>query len=388
MQLFDKITIDDAAKVRKTPDGYLVAQPRVARSGIQLYSGDEVGKPDKKVVRIYRPSEEVFHNDSMHSYAFRPLTNDHPHVPVNSDNWKDFSIGQTGPEVLRDGEYIRVPLVLMDASSIALYDAGKRELSLGYTCDLKWEAGQTADGESYDAIQTNIRANHLALVAAARGGPSLRIGDKQEEDNMTVKTVVVDGFTVNTDDNGAMIINRVIDGLSKQLKDAKELADATIATLRKEIETKDGTIKENGAKIATLETQVTTLDQKVKDAELTPAKLDAAVVARAEVIGKARGILGDKLVTDGKTDGEIRKQVVDAKMGDKAKGWGDAEYMASFVALTADVKVNSTNDGKATDVAAIFGGSNSQINTNDADKAYAEMITAQQDAWKTPVKAA
>jgi uncharacterized protein YdaT len=37
--LFDDLTIDEAAKVRITPDGYLTAMPRVARVGIQIYNG-------------------------------------------------------------------------------------------------------------------------------------------------------------------------------------------------------------------------------------------------------------------------------------------------------------------------------------------------------------
>jgi hypothetical protein len=37
--LFDNLTMDEAAKVRISPDtGYLVAQPRVARVGIQIYN--------------------------------------------------------------------------------------------------------------------------------------------------------------------------------------------------------------------------------------------------------------------------------------------------------------------------------------------------------------
>jgi hypothetical protein len=78
MLLFDTLTLDAGAKVRFTNEGYMVAVPRVARSGIQLYSGREVGKPEMKVVRVFRPEDEVFNKDSMHSYAHKPLTNDHP----------------------------------------------------------------------------------------------------------------------------------------------------------------------------------------------------------------------------------------------------------------------------------------------------------------------
>ena len=37
-------------------------------------------------------------------------------------------------------------------------------------------------GEEYDAIQTNLHMNHLALVDKARGGDKLRIGDQGNPD--------------------------------------------------------------------------------------------------------------------------------------------------------------------------------------------------------------
>ena len=51
---------DAGSKIRTTADGYLVATPRIARTGIQIYNGAEVGRPEMPQVRIYRPPEEVF----------------------------------------------------------------------------------------------------------------------------------------------------------------------------------------------------------------------------------------------------------------------------------------------------------------------------------------
>lgn len=176
LNIVDRISFD-AATLKLTGDGYLVAQPRISRTGIQLYRGSEVGMKDKAVVRVYRPEEEVFHRDSMNSLAHRPLTNDHPSVPVTADNWKEFSVGQSGGDVVRDGEFVRVPMAFMDAKAIKDIKAGKKQLSVGYSCDLEFKDGVTPDGQAYDAIQTNIRGNHIALVKAARGGDRLTVGD-------------------------------------------------------------------------------------------------------------------------------------------------------------------------------------------------------------------
>src|SRR5690606_13036081 len=143
--------------------------------------GWEVGKPDRPTVRVYRPETEVFSKDALHTYAHRPVTLDHPDEAVTADNWKDYAIGQTGGEVARDGEFVRVPLVLMDSKAIEAVENGKRELSMGYSAELVFDSGVTPDGQEYDAIQKNLRMNHLAVVTMARGGSQLKIGDNLEK---------------------------------------------------------------------------------------------------------------------------------------------------------------------------------------------------------------
>ncbi len=43
MNFTDAVTI---AGTRRTDDGYLAAEAKAVRTGIQLYTGDEVGKPE------------------------------------------------------------------------------------------------------------------------------------------------------------------------------------------------------------------------------------------------------------------------------------------------------------------------------------------------------
>lgn len=222
--VFDEVTIDDAADVRFTDDGYLVACPRVARTGIQLYKGTECGKPDRDVVRVYRPHDSVFATDAIHSFAHRPVTLDHPNEPVTAANWKKYAVGQTGDEVLRDGDTIRVPMVLMDKAAIEDYKAGKNQLSMGYTCDLEWKAGLTPDGQPYDAIQTGIKANHLAVVSAARGGSTLKIGDakpKQEGGTFVTEPIELSTDAWSEESRRAALEARKRRGKSEQLYESR-----------------------------------------------------------------------------------------------------------------------------------------------------------------------
>jgi len=182
------------AGLRTTADGYLAVQPRIARSGIQTYHGYELGRPELSTVRVYRPEEEVFHKDAMRSFAHRPVTVDHPPVMVDASNWKKYAVGHTGDEIIREGDAIRVPMLLLDAQAIADVKNGKKQLSAGYYTEIKWEKGTTPTGAAYDAKQTRIRANHVAVVALARGGSMLRLGDSFV--GFTERQTTMDSHTV------------------------------------------------------------------------------------------------------------------------------------------------------------------------------------------------
>ena len=172
---YDDVELIDS-KPQFTSDGYMKAFARVARTGIQVYKGAELGRPSMDEVRVYRPPEEVFAADAMKSLAHRPLTLHHPRENVSSKNWRHYAVGYTGEDVVRDGDHVRVPLMLCDQATIdAVTHDGIKQLSVGYSADVDWTPGVTPGGERYHAIQSNIRANHQAIVPDARGGEKLDI---------------------------------------------------------------------------------------------------------------------------------------------------------------------------------------------------------------------
>lgn len=360
MMLYDTI---DASGARLTKDGYLVAEANVARTGIQLYSADELGMTDRsgEVIRVYRPPEEVFAADAMASYAHRPVTVDHPHQLVDASNWKDHAKGQTGDEVLRDGEFVRVPLMLMDEQAIDDWRAGKRELSMGYTMDLDITDGETEDGQHYDAIQRNLRMNHLALVSRARGGSKLRLGDNTPEDSRMsdtkLTTVMVDGLSVETTDAGAQAISK----LTKELADAHKAAEDAGTAHTEALAAKDKELAQKDAEIDALKGKI-----------LSDEDLDKRVKDRADLIATAKTI-ADKDYT-GMSDSDIRKAAVSAKLGSKAvDGKSDDYILARFDILSED----ASQDGvrrvlRSGDAAPV----------DNVSKAHDSMINDLQNAWK------
>ena len=167
---------------------------RASRAPAFKFTGAvELGRPDLAEVRVYRSEFEVMHKDAVSSLAHKPVTIEHPDEPVNARNWKDVAVGHVGDEILRDGEFIRVPLHLMDAAAIREVQSGRSQLSVGYSALLHWEDGVTPDGEPYHVKQTNIRANHVAITHTARGGNKLRMGDgKLEDRKMATRTILID----------------------------------------------------------------------------------------------------------------------------------------------------------------------------------------------------
>jgi hypothetical protein len=169
MKFTDAATV---AGTRRTGDGYLVADARIARPGIQAYLGSEVDKPDMSMVKVYRPGAEVLAEDTLKSAAHRPVTNNHPPEMVTSDNWKKYAVGQIGDKIVGESIYLRVPLIVSDEATIKDIETGKQELSAGYTCDLEFTAGKTPD-----AIHGKNRRRAICSqlpMAGTKGGGSHR----------------------------------------------------------------------------------------------------------------------------------------------------------------------------------------------------------------------
>lgn len=150
---------------KRTDDGRLIVDALFGRTGVQTYYNAD-GSPRVE----YRPPSEVFKPASMSSLAFVPVTDDHPPVMVSSSNSAEYTIGQVGENIRREGIHLAGRMTVNDATVVRKMDAGKREVSCGYDCDLVMQPGVTPEGERYDAMQTNIVYNHLAIVDAGRAG--------------------------------------------------------------------------------------------------------------------------------------------------------------------------------------------------------------------------
>lgn len=366
VQLTDTLTLDGSARICR--DGCLVAEVFAARTGLQDYLGREVdpenahGLRDKALVKVYRPESEVFKADSLSTFAAAPVTVDHPSEAVTADNWKRLGVGEIHGDVVRDGQRVRVPIIVRDSDAVKAATTTHKQLSMGYSTQLVFPAdGKHPDGTACDAYQTDLKINHIALVRAARGGPELRVVDERpnhQKEPAMAGTIIVDGLPVSLADEAA--VRAVIDKKDKAIADgAQALKDAQAA---------------HDKALAAKDAEIDDLKSKVVD----EATIDARAAAKADVVTKAKAVLGDKTPDfAGKSIADVRRMTVAAKLGDAAVADKSDDYVEARFDGLADAKANDPLRDALKDGVRNVGDAAQQ-----ADAAYAK-ANSDLNAWRT-----
>lgn len=210
----------------KTPEGYIIDTPVIARTGIQWY------RRDGRDMAEYRPPEEVFAPESLASFVGRPLTIDHPAFMVRSDNVRSVVVGAILGEPWRDGQNLRARVVVHDKQAIELIESGlKSELSVGYTVDTVARPGVTPEGAHYDVVQRNIRCNHLSIVTRGRAGNAkFSMKEFPRMEDVKQDSVTADQLQARCD-----ALQAEVDRLKSEVKPA-EITSEQLAEIRSQIE--------------------------------------------------------------------------------------------------------------------------------------------------------
>ena len=167
----DSVPVDE----HYSAEGYFYDNPILTRTGIFKYTLE-----DGSERRELRRPEDVFDPESLASYEGKPIIITHDAQVIDKDNANRERVGTILTPGQQDGETVRAKIVIDDPDAVKA--SGLRELSVGYYQDLIMEPGEW-NGEPYDAIQTHIRVNHLALVAVARAGDDARLNMDSQDSN-------------------------------------------------------------------------------------------------------------------------------------------------------------------------------------------------------------
>lgn len=322
-----------------TPEGFLKVPGRVARTGIQDYLASELGLDGNplRIVKVYRPEEEVFSSDSLASYAGVDVTDDHPDGLVTSKTFKSVTVGTVVESGVKDGDYVVANLIIKDETAIKNIESGKSELSAGYTAEYVNEPGVTADGVEYEFIQRDIRINHVALVDKARAGAMARIFDKQVEVNMA-KVTLDNGRAIELEDAIAAQVEDCISRLTAQAKENKDTADglqAKFDSVSEElVEAKKlGSADAVAAKVKAVSEAMDSA-RKLAGAEFTCDSVDAIEIKRAALSAKKDSVdwsAKSEAYIEAAFDMEMEKEVEDEEE-EEAKKKAAADSQAKLAA--------------------------------------------------------
>jgi len=290
----------------KTDEGFLIDSPVIGRIGIQEYIN-----VDGSIRKELRLPEEVFNQASMDSAKGKPISLDHKEKVVTSKNANRVTIGTVLSASKQDGDNLRTDIVIHSPDAIG----ARRELSLGYTCTLDDTSGEHPTYGHYDAIQRDIRINHLSVVSRGRAGVArLNMDSNEVLEDLFINTKEQHTMTVKVKlDNGIEydVVPEVSAELSKLRADALDAAKKleAIPAIKTELQTKidelqakvDGIddavtkAKEAGRVDAlnrlTLEAKATALkvdhkdksDREIKEAVIKAVRKDADLVGRSDI---------------------------------------------------------------------------------------------------------
>lgn len=403
VQRFDTIELR-LDKAEPLENGWLRAPASIGSVGVFEYL-----RADGTITREYRPPEEVFHPDSLRSFELVPVTNDHPPMRLDSRNTRIFHVGNGGiPKADAKKQHVVSDIMLTDAAAIADARAGKRQISPGYTVKLDHTPGTTPDGKRYDAVQRQIRGNHIALVDRGRQGPevSLRMDsgdavaittDPEKRDSHMAK-INIDGKRYEVADEVAAAFKAMKGKAGK--KPGKPEAKADEAD-DEDVEHEDADDAEEGdrddakpnppkpaAKPRAKPSKATgegAMQARI-DALEEARKEDAARVdARVDLLVSARRICGDDYRADGKSDLEVMTDVVlKADPGAKEKleaRKDDAGYVAARYEIALEKAAEGRNAGQRLLDAARSAGTRKDAD-DEVSKAKAKFETDTANAWK------
>lgn len=334
VQRYDSLQLVAGAVI--DTDGFMRDSPIVARTGVYEYRN-----PDGTIRREYRPADEVFASDALNSFRGKPITVLHPKKgKITAANAFGTAIGS----ILSDGypkdeKYVACDIVIFAPDKIGKH----RELSLGYRCDCEETPGVSPDGQAYDAIQRNIRINHLAVVPLARAGMKARLncdGDEiiESEGTQNMSKFKIDG-----------VEHEVPEAVANYITALQSRADAAEAGLT--------ATKETLAGVTASKTELQTkLDAMTGERDGVQGKLDAMTAERDSLKSKVDAAEADKKTAVDKAVEDTKKEVkeraeleADAKKAkcDKTDGM---DNKALKIAIIKAVRGDSLNfDGKSDD---------------------------------------
>lgn len=248
-----------------------VADNPISREGIFPYSGAQVGHPDRgRIFQVYRPGEELSAPDALASFRLMPIIDDHTMLGEGHTPAEDVGVaGVIGENVKFDRGVMTANLKIFSKALAQKIKNGKTELSCGYRCVYDFTPG-VWNGQPYDVVQRQIRANHLALVDEGRMGPEVSILDQM--------TFTVDAKeTTPVDEEMKAALAAIVARLDK-LESERNADDEDIEAKAEEVVDEEVEVKAEDEEAET-KTEDEEVEVKAEDEEEGKTGMDAVMKA-------------------------------------------------------------------------------------------------------------
>lgn len=379
VRILDRKVLGDGSERR---DAYLT------RAGIFVYHFDPDDGQGYREIRELRPESEVFDKASLDSLRAVTVVEGHP-AHIDSENWKTYAKGHVGDDVRRadDGShFVQASLVIKDKPTLDALDRGELgELSCGYTVDLDWTPGETEDGQHYDAIQRNIRYNHVGIGDASgwgRAGHDVRIRDAYAEDMSKTDNRVINDQARTDAPAGPLGTQNNNDAENMRLRQDLDSARGERDAIRTERDNARADAAKEKERADKLQGELDATKTKLEQATQTDAQIEERVEARFNLVDSARPILGADFVFKGKTNKDIQVAVLkkhDPKFDEANKS--DAYLAGAFGVVIKQIAQDKVSLSELS--------TNANANTNNADggndivgDAQKQMAERNANAWK------
>jgi len=330
----------------KNDNGSLVGKAAIFGVGVYRYMG-----ADGKITSEFRPPEEVFSEETLDSYELVPLTNNHPPEKVTPETYKKYAVGALGEEIEHDAFNAYAELAIHDADAIAAVEAGRTGLSGGYSCNVvtsgevsypvmgwnedysaKVEVARTKypvpgnfNGTPYDAIQTMIRGNHVALVDVPRGGDALHLRFDGADVGVGIRVPCMQPTPTNKENESMKKIK--LDGAQEhEVPEAVAIhidgLEASVANLTKDKADAESKVAAANAAVDAMKADADNLKASI------PAKIQEGISARLALVAKVDGLKVEVKHED--SEETIKAAVVKAAMPNVNLDGADATKLDAY----------------------------------------------------------
>lgn len=338
---------------------------RSVRDGVQEYYGVELGiEPYDKVFTVYRSPETI--SAVAGKLDGLPITNDHVSANCVKDIKPSDTIG-----LLASTEIIELDdpdtnstlgtenKAALDERAIALYNAGKKQFSLGYN-------GRLKPHDVYDFEQYEFEPTHLALVDSARGGSVLTFVDKKgnKMGDKKLAKVFLDAEGNPNLQQIVEIAQELPEALKKvpmdKLQEIMPMLQEVIVTaggatgeaempedavsMEQEYEDMEGEEKEKFSDSKLYKSIIKTAQKPFADSKEFKDAVSNATKEHAVVIQKAQPFLDEQYSFADKSTNEIMRDALQAEYGDVS--FEDSELSTAFKMLKkSDSSLVNFGDG-------------------------------------------